>query len=422
MTQNRLRMALLSAHSCPAGALGTRDTGGMNVYIRELARELGREGHLVDVYTRAHGSREAQIVALGENARLVHLKAGENRKIKKAALYPRLPEFAANLESFVEEGDLRYDLVFSHYWLSGWLGEYLQQQWRVPHMVMFHTLGAAKNAIAIGEAESELRIATERRLVETADHVIAATEKEKWTLARDYGCSASKVGVVPCGVDLELFRPVDKAVARRKLKLGSGRMILCVGRMEPLKGIDNLLLAGSRLRHIPGLRMLLMGGDRYSLAEASRLKALANDLGLDGSVLFLGSVRQDLLPYFYSAADACVIPSHYESFSLVALESLACGTPVVATDVGDLKNIIHDGASGYVVPVNDPDELARGIESLLSWPSRDRESASVISASVRRFSWPNIATAIMEECRETLAAHRAENRCSTLVRTTGCVS
>ncbi len=228
--------------------------------------------------------------------------------------------------------------------------------------------------------------------------------------------------MVPCGVDLELFRPVDKAVARRKLKLGPGRMILFVGRMEPLKGIDNLLQARSRLKHVPGLQMLLLGGDRHSLAEASRLTALANDLGLDGSVLFLGSVRQDLLPYFYSAADACVIPSHYESFSLVALESLACGTPVVATDVGDLKNIIHDGASGYVVPVNDPDELARGIESLLSWPSRDRESASVISASVRRFSWPNIATAIMEECHETVAARRAEHRCSTLVHTTGCVS
>jgi D-inositol-3-phosphate glycosyltransferase len=289
-------------------------------------------------------------------------------------------------------------------------------------MIMFHTLGAAKNAVGLGEAESELRIATERRLVETADRVIAATEKEKWTLARDYGCSDGKIGVVPCGVDLELFRPVDKALARRKLKLGSGRMILFVGRMEPLKGIDNLLLAGSRLRHIPGLRMLLLGGDRHSLAEASRLKALAHDLGLDGSVLFLGSVRQDLLPYFYSAADACVIPSHYESFSLVALESLACGTPVVATDVGDLKNIIHDGVSGYVVPVNDPGRLAGGIESLLSWPSRDSGSASAISESVGRFSWPNIATAIMEECRTMLAAHQTQGRGPAYVRTTGCVS
>ena len=162
MVMNKLRMAILSVHSCPMGNLGARDTGGMSVYIRELARALGQQGHYVDVYTRVHDPADPQIVDIARNARLIHLSVGQEEAIPKLALYSYLPEFACNLENFRKSAGLQYDLVFSHYWLSGMVGEYLQQWWHVPHIAMFHTLGAVKNAIGIGEDEPELRMVTER--------------------------------------------------------------------------------------------------------------------------------------------------------------------------------------------------------------------------------------------------------------------
>lgn len=181
MPDNQLRIAMLSAHSCPVGNIGTKDTGGMSIYIREVARELNNQGHFIDIYTRIHDPKDPQIVELGQNARLIHLRAGEEA-IPKLAIYSYLPDFACNLENFRKQNNLQYDLVFSHYWLSACVGEYLQQWWHVPHITMFHTLGAIKNAIGIGEDEPELRIETERHLVQNCHHIIASTGKEKRSL------------------------------------------------------------------------------------------------------------------------------------------------------------------------------------------------------------------------------------------------
>ncbi len=183
------------------GNLGAKDTGGMSVYIRELARELGKQGLLVDVYTRVHDPRDSQIVELGENARLIHLRSGEDENIHKLAVYSYLPDFACNLESFRKHNGLQYDLVFSHYWLSGWVGDYLQGWWKVPHIMMFHTLSVAKNAVGVGEDEPELRIETEGHLVRDCHRIIAATETEKEELILHYGASPEKIGVIPCGVN-----------------------------------------------------------------------------------------------------------------------------------------------------------------------------------------------------------------------------
>ena len=164
MVNGKLKLALLSVHSCPVGNLGGKDTGGMNVYVRELAYQLGQQGHLVDVYTRVHDPNDPQIVEIGQNARLIHLKAGVVDDMNKLLVYAYLPDFVCNLEDFRRNNDLEYDLVFSHYWLSGWVGQFLQRWWNVPQMIMFHTLGAVKNALDIGEDEPELRIETERCL------------------------------------------------------------------------------------------------------------------------------------------------------------------------------------------------------------------------------------------------------------------
>jgi D-inositol-3-phosphate glycosyltransferase len=395
---------MLSAHSCPVGNLGARDTGGMSVYIREIARELGRQGHSVDVYTRVHDPNDAQIYHLGQEARLIHLKAGQEDDINKIALYSYLPEFTCNLESYRKDNDLHYDLVFSHYWLSGWVGEYLQQWWHVPHIAMFHTLGAVKNSIGIGEDEPELRIVTERDVVGKCHRVIVTTGMGKEELVKYYGAVRDKISVVPCGVNMELFQPVDRLTARKNLDLSGKKILLFVGRIDPLKGIEQLLRAIAYLRNINGLRLIVIGGDEDSQYEIERLHRLAGELGARDAVDFRGLVKHDKLPHYYSAADACIVPSYYESFGLVALESLACGTPVVATDVGDLKNIIRHGENGYVIADNNPQELARKINLLLSRRGDGGESALAIRASVSGYSWPNIAEAIIREMRQVLTS------------------
>lgn len=403
MPVSQLRIAMLSVHSCPVGNLGAKDTGGMSIYVRELARELGKQGHLVDIYTRVHDPGDPQIINLGQNARLIHLTAGEVEEINKLAVYPYLPEFTCNLENFKKHNSLHYDLIFSHYWLSGLVGKYLQQLWNVPHIMMFHTLGAVKNAIGIGEGEPELRIETERDLTRDCHHIIAPANREKENLILHYGALPEKIGVVPCGVNLEQFKPMGKEIARQQLGFGDDKILLFIGRIEPLKGIEQLLRAMPYLQNIQGLRVEIIGGDEHSHHEIEQLRKLSRDLHIQDSVTFQGLIKHERLPYFYSAADACVLPSYYESFGLVALESLACGTPVVATDVGDLKSIIRQGETGYVVIDNAPHRLAEKIALLLSRPSPDAKSALSIRASVSRFSWQNITEAIVGEFRLVLA-------------------
>jgi len=401
-----MRIAILSVHSCPTGPLGAKDTGGMSVYIRELAREMGRHGHTVDVYTRIHDSRDPQIVVLGQSARLIHLRAGAD-EVNKLELYSYLPEFASNLEDYRKNNGLYYDLIFSHYWLSGQAGEYLRERWGVPHVAMFHTLGALKNDIGIGEDDPELRLETERYLAQHCPHIIATTKKEREYLIERCGATREGVSVHPCGVNLELFQTVEKQKARQWLGLVGDKIILYVGRIEPLKGIDQLLKALSLLHDGSSLRLVIIGGDNNSQDEVEKLQSLARDLAIEELVTFSGLVKQEELPYFYSAADVCVIPSHYESFGLVALESLACGTPVVATDVGDLKSIIRDGENGYVVRDNSPHRLAQKIAVLLNKSTYDIQSALLIRASVSRFSWSNIAEEIIREFQQLLAGYPA---------------
>jgi len=399
MTENKLRIAFISAHSCPVGDLGARDTGGMSVYIRELARELGKDGHTIDIYTRVHDPADPRMEDLSEGVRLIHLKAGKEAAINKVDVYLSLPEFIANLENFWDNHGLEYDIVFSHYWISALVGKHLWQTRRIPYISMYHTLGAVKNAIGIGEKEPALRIVSERETVKDCRRIIVATEKEKQALIDFYGALPEKVGVVPCGVNMEIFQLVDKTVARQKLGFTGEKIVLFVGRIDPLKGIDKLIRSMPLIKNLDKVKLVVVGGDENSRPELEKLKRLACELNIENSIDFRGLVKQEQLPYFYSAADVCVVPSYYESFGLVPLESLACGTPVVATNVGDLKNIIRRGDTGYILKDNSPEELARGISSLLSSTSKDIESVLSIRASVCRWDWTNIAKSIAGEMK-----------------------
>lgn len=393
---------MLSVHSCPVGTPGARDTGGMNVYILELARELGRQGHQVDVYTRVHDPADPIIVELGPGARLIHIPAGEGMWVHKLAVYPLLPDFCCNLEAYRKEHDLEYDILFSHYWLSAWAGEYIHQWWRVPHFTMFHTLGATKNATGIGEDESDLRIETEKEMAVKCRHFIVSTEREKDVLVNDYGSSSGGIAVIPCGVNLSLFNPVDREKARNELGYGKEKVLVYVGRIEPQKGLDQLVKAFPLIRSDRPVRLQIIGGDESSRSEVDRLKILAGELGIGESVEFLGTVKHERLPAYYSAADCSVIPSYYESFGLVALESLACGTPVVATDVGDLRNIIRVGETGYIASTNEPHLLAEKIDLALSKPVPDEAYRRLVSDSVIRFGWDVIAGRIGDTFSEIL--------------------
>jgi D-inositol-3-phosphate glycosyltransferase len=399
----KLRICILSVHSSPVGNIGARDTGGMSVYINELARELGILGHSVDIYTRAQNSDDSQVLELSPGVRLIHLKAGEEAEMHKLVLYSYLPDFACNTENFRKNNGLKYDLIFSHYWLSGWVGKYLQQWWQVPHFVMFHTLGDLKNSLGIGEDEPDLRLASERETVSLCDRIIATTATEKHELVNRYGASSDKIEVIPCGVNLQAFYPVDKKLAKKEIGFDGGKLLLFVGRIEPLKGIEQLIRAMKLLKNIRDLRLLVIGGDEDSHQGIERLEKLAFHLNIHDSVNFLGLIKHERLNYYYSAADVCVIPSYYESFGLVALESLACGTPVVANNVGYISHIIRQGETGYVIPDNSPGRLSDKISLVLSDSNISMKSPALIRETVAEFDWPHIAEAVVGDFRRVLA-------------------
>lgn len=389
------RLALLSFHGCPVARLGEKDTGGMNVYVLQLAREFGRRGHRVEVYTRCHDPKDPQIVELGGGARVVHLKAGPYF-MNKEGLYEHIPEFLSNLCSYQRSNSLSYDLIHSHYWLSGRAGIVLSRRWGVPHIATFHTLAKTKLRARPGERESELRVATEKRVMDRSDAVVVSTVYEKEDLVGLYGMPPHKVRVIPAGVDLELFHPIDKAQARGALGLSEKRVILYVGRIEPLKGLDILLKAVARLEDRADTRLLIVGGRPGEDAELERLKTIAAQLGIADMVSFTGAVKQTLLPNYYSAADVFVLPSYYESFGLVALEAMACGTPVVVSRVGGLKSFIRDGETGYLIPWRCPEPFTQRLDMLLSNPALRETMGKAARAKAQQMGWSVVADRMLD--------------------------
>ncbi|MFW6150461.1 MAG: glycosyltransferase [Chloroflexota bacterium] len=402
MTAHRLDIAMLSFHSCPVGRLGGKDTGGMNVYIRELSRALGEQGHTVDVYTRAHDPVEQQVVELTGNVRLVHLEAGEVNPITKSAAYSYVDEFARNLERFRCEHRLGYDLVHSNYWMSGEVGSCLAKSWHVPHITMFHTLGAVKNALGIGAREPATRIWAERMLTQDCDRIVCATDKEKEDLQAYYGAAGERIGVVSCGVDVERFTPLDRAAARRHLGLDDRPVVLYVGRIESLKGLDRLIRATAQLDGHRPARVLVVGGDERDRDELQRLARLACELGVEHLVTFEGAVEHSALPLYYNAADVCAIPSYYESFCMVALEALACGTPVVGSRVGCIETLVRDGLNGYKLDDDSPSELAQKLLLALAGLPHDSDGRTRVRGSVQGLAWPVVARGILEQYRQVL--------------------
>jgi D-inositol-3-phosphate glycosyltransferase len=406
-----MRIAMISAHTSPLAALGGRETGGMNVYVLELSRELARLGYEVDIFTRRDGELP-RVEEIGPNLRLVHISAGPAEPIDKEAIMHFLPEFAEDMRRFIAEQGVKYGVIHSHYWQSGWVGTLLGRELDIPHVVMFHTLGEVKNRARISEQEPKVRIRHERTITRRASAIVTASEHECGLLERYYNADPARMHTIPCGVDLELFQPMERATARRMLNLDAhAPVLLWVGRLEKLKGVDILINAVAQLDD-RNFTLLIVGGDEYAAELKAELCRQAEAAGLAANVRFDGAVAHGDLPLYYSAADVCVVPSYYESFGLVAVEAMACGTPVVASRVGGLISTVTDGVNGYLIPWRCPEPFAEKLEVLLNNPELRENFSRSARRSVERFRWRTIGlqiASLYDQARLEYGGQRVHN-------------
>lgn len=417
----RLRIATVSVHACPLAPPGAWETGGMNIYIREISRHLSDLGVLVDVFTRRQGPEGADIVPFAEHARTIHISAGPPRYLPKEQVVAHLPEFICNMREFIVQNESFYDLVHSHYWLSGRVAGYFKNVWRVPMVAMFHTLAELKNQVSLNadEWESDLRVGIERLTVAIADRLIASTPLDSAHLERYYEAEGNRIAVVPCGVDFDRFQTGSRQAARRSLGFGSEALVLFVGRIQQLKGIDLLirtaaaLAARFRTGGLPPFRVCIVGGRPSGAAadpegaEFRRLQHLAEDLGVAQYFRWVGAVAHEELPRYYQAADVTVMPSTYESFGLVALESMACGTPVVAARVGGLQMSVEEGKTGFLIPWRDPTLYADRIADLITQPALREQMGARARARALSFGWQQVAARLLEVYESLVEAERA---------------
>ena len=413
-----MNIAMISYHTCPLAVLGGKNTGGMNVYVRELTRFLGRVGVHVDVFTRSMDEHVPQVSHdLGNFNRVVHVSAGPEVYMQKDQLQQYIDPFAEGIMAFAEKKGIQYDLIHSHYWMSGLAGMILKQEWDVPMVQMFHTLGLMKQQIGrtAEEREGQERVDGELAVMAASDRIIAATEAEVRQLEQLYGVNGDKVDIVPPGVDTHHFYPIPQDEAKEAIGiLPEERMALFVGRIEPLKGVDTLIRAMALVkqnckRFVCPHYLVIIGGDpeghpERDESEMGRLQLLARSLGLDDIVLFLGRRGQQTLPYYYSAAEVVVMPSHYESFGMVALEAMACGTPVIASRVGGLAHLVKDGETGYFVPAQDPEALADKLRLLFVEHDLREKMGEQAVAYAQEFRWETITDRIAMIYRQMLAA------------------
>lgn len=401
-----MNIAMLSVHTCPLAALGGKETGGMNVYVRELSRQLAARGHRVDIFTRSQDPAVPhEVPGLEIGAYVHHIPAGPEAPYNKHLLFDYLPEFAHGVQAIAEQNHVRFDVYHSHYWLSGWVARELQNCQPAPIAQMFHTLGALKNQVARREYdhETQRRIQIEREIMQFSTRIVAATPRDCQQMIDLYDAPPDKIVVIPPGVDANLFHPIPRSDARQAVDAKEDHTVLFVGRIDPIKGIDIWFKAMALVvEENPSLRgrlcICLVGGDvdddTVPDAEMARLQSLKEELGIGDLVTFLGKRTQESLPFFYASADVVVMPSLYESFGMVALEAMACGTPVVASDVGGLSFLVRDGETGFLVPENDPAALAACLGNLLRDPKlRARLGARGVEVA-KHYAWARIADQI----------------------------
>ena len=415
------RIAQLMMHTSPLEQTGARDAGGMNVYVVETAKRLAKSGIAVDIFTRATSGSLPPVVELAPGVEVHHITAGPYEGLTKEDLPSQMCTMASELLR-VEANHPRgyYDLIHSHYWISGQVGLLASQRWNVPLVHTMHTMAKVKNLALADHDQPEpiARAIGEEQIVAGAKALIANTDAEAANLVSLYDACPDRVYVVPPGVDLEHFAPGGgRREARVQLGLDKDSLILAfVGRIQPHKGPDVLIsAAGEMVKHDPviksKLQILIIGGvSGGSGEELNRLQSLARFLGIQDRVKFIPPASREELPHWYRAADLVCVPSYSESFGLVALEAQACGTPVVAAAVGGLRTAVADGFSGSLVDGHDPRSWSAILTRLLQEPQRRVALSMGALQHARRFGWETTARGTIDIYDRLLAEPSAAVR------------
>lgn len=406
----RQPIALISVHADPATEVGAEEAGGISVYVRQVGETLAKLGWQVDMFTRKTNPDDQPIVQHSPFCRTIRLVAGHEAFIGRDELFEHIPQFVEAFHKFQSKEGTNYPLVHTNYWLSAWVGLQLQESSNIQLVHTHHSLGAVKyKSVSPGTPMLQTRLAIEQHILDRANCVVATSPQERETLqslASEQGC----IEVIPCGTDLDNFRTIPKLEARERLGLEpTEQIILYVGRFDPIKGIETLVraVAISEARARGNVRLVIAGGSHLEVAdgqERKRIEQIVQEVGLTQQTLFPGLLSHEVLPLYYAAADVCVIPSHYELFGLVAIEAMACGTPVVASDVGGLKFTVIPEETGLLVPPEDRAAFAAAIDRILKdelWATKLKKQASL---RVRQnFSWNGVAIELSNLYRRLLA-------------------
>ncbi|HUY96206.1 MAG TPA: glycosyltransferase [Verrucomicrobiae bacterium] len=412
-------VAVLSLHASPLARLGERENGGLNVYVRAVCEELDARGIGTDVFVRRTSPREPGERSLGPRSRVIAVEAGPPRVLPKSQLASTRAAFLGAVREYIGQYGLHYQALHSHYWLTGDVAFRLAAELDLPWLHTAHTLAAVKAEHGFAGDEPE-RLLAERRVVTQGARLVASTPEEVRDLCRLYGARPDQCVVAPPGVDLLRFRPRDTTWLRTRLGLDGRLVALFAGRLEPLKGPDLLIEALAALDRSPWLRLSqpvhgLFAGDDSSdgarVGQRQELARRAQALGLTGRVTFTGALPQERLARVYSLADVVVVPSHTESFGLVALEALACGTPVVAAAVGGLRHVAADGITGSLVAGREPEAWAAAIASMLSDPLRRERLGRAARRRAETFTWERTVDVLAAEYGLEPAPELAAGRC-----------
>jgi glycosyltransferase involved in cell wall biosynthesis len=427
---SRQAIALISDHGDPAAEIGKEEAGGQNVYVRRVGEALAKLGWQVDMFTRKTRKEDPAIVQHSPHCRTIRLVAGPEEFIPRDELFNYMPEFVEAFQKFQSKEGANYPLVHTNYWMSAWAGLQLREQNNIQLVHTYHSLGAVKyQAVSTRPAIADTRLAIEQQILEQA-HCIVATSPQEEECLRTLVSQQGQIEVIPCGTDIENFHTIPKNEARAKLGFNPNEeIVLYVGRFDPRKGIETVVRAfaqlkekGEKIRDAkvasnghssislishPSLRLVIVGGsdpEGSDGQERERIEKLVKELGLADQTVFAGRVGHDLLPLYYTAADVCAIPSHYEPFGLVAIEAMACGTPVVASDVGGLKFTVVPEETGLLVSPHDVNGFAQSIDRILSdelWARKLRRQAPI--RVQQNFSWTSVAARLSDLYRRLLA-------------------
>ncbi|KST67965.1 glycosyltransferase family 4 protein [Mastigocoleus testarum] len=403
------RIVLISVHGDPAIEVGKEEAGGQNVYVRHVGEALAKLGWKVDMFTRKVNAQQDDIVEHTENCRTIRLKAGPTDFVPRDDIFDYLPEFVDNLLKFQQENDFTYPLIHTNYWLSAWVGMQLKQIQGSQQIHTYHSLGAVKyNTVNKVPLIANTRLEVEKNVLETAERIVATSPQEEEHM-RSWVSSEGQIDIIPCGTDIERFGGVDKAAARAKLRskaqtVGNElkfsldeEIVMYVGRFDRRKGIETLVRAirKSNLFNSPNLKLIIAGGSRPGQSdgrERERIENIVDELGMRQVTCFPGRLSQEDLPLYYAAADVCVVPSHYEPFGLVAIEAMASGTPVVASDVGGLQFTVVPEETGLLAPPKDVEAFCSAIDRIISdsqW--RDKLGQAGRKRVETKFSWNGVA-------------------------------